>query len=96
MRETYLTYLNRNDVEAAALTDEEISSTVEASLAMQGRGETVIEPRTHLEPRSGVEGHFNVLRGWIGGELDVAGRVSVGTPQRDPHGRGVHVQQESP
>jgi alanine dehydrogenase len=78
MRETYLTYLNRIDVEAAALSDEEIISTIEASLAMQGRGETVIEPRTHLEPRSGVEGHFNVLRGWIGGELDVAGVKVVG------------------
>jgi alanine dehydrogenase len=39
---------------------------------MQGRGETVVEPRTHLEPRSGAAGHFNVLRGWIGGELGPA------------------------
>ena len=67
MREIYLTYLNRADVAAAALSDAEILATIEASLAMQGRGETVIEPRTHLEPRSGVAGHFNVLRGWIGG-----------------------------
>ena len=77
MREIYLTYLNRADVEAAALTDAEILATIEASLAMQGRGETVIEPRTHLEPRSGVAGHFNVLRGWIGGGLDVAGVISA-------------------
>lgn len=67
MREIYLTYLNQADVEAAALSDGEILAAIEASLAMQGRGETVIEPRTHLEPRSGVAGHFNVLRGWIGG-----------------------------
>ena len=31
-------------------------------LAEQGRGKTVIEPRTHLFPR-GANGHFNVLRG---------------------------------
>jgi ornithine cyclodeaminase/alanine dehydrogenase-like protein (mu-crystallin family) len=31
-------------------------------LADQGRGHTVIEPRTHLFPR-GANGHFNVLRG---------------------------------
>ena len=67
MREIYMTYLNRADVEAAALSDAEILATIEGSLAMQGRGETVIEPRVHLEPRSGVAGHFNVLRGWIGG-----------------------------
>jgi alanine dehydrogenase len=78
MREIYLTYLNRLDVEAAALTDEEIIAAIEASLAMQGRGETVIEPRTHLEPKSGAEGHFNVLRGFIGGEIGLAGVKVVG------------------
>ena len=36
--ELYLTYLNRHDIEAAALADEEIIATIEASLAMQGRG----------------------------------------------------------
>ena len=33
----------------------------------QGLGETVIEPRVHLHPNPAVEGHFNVLRGAIGG-----------------------------
>ena len=78
MRELYLTYLSRGDVVAAALADEEIIAAIEASLAMQGRGETVIEPRTHLEPKSGAEGHFNVLRGFIGGEIDAAGVKVVG------------------
>jgi alanine dehydrogenase len=78
MRELYLTYLNRQDVAAAALGDTEILATIEASLAMQGRGETVIEPRTHLEPKAGVEGHFNVLRGFIGGEVGLAGVKVVG------------------
>jgi alanine dehydrogenase len=49
MREIYLTYLNRADVEAAALSDAEILATIEGSLAMQGRGETVIEPRMTRE-----------------------------------------------
>jgi ornithine cyclodeaminase len=44
MRELYLRYLNRQDIEAAALADEEIIAAIEASLAMQERGETVIEP----------------------------------------------------
>ena len=78
MREIYLTYLNRLDIEAAALADEEIIATIEASLAMQGRGETVIEPRVHLEPKSAAEGHFNVLRGFIGGEIGMAGVKVVG------------------
>ena len=78
MRELYLTYLNRLDVEAAALADEETIATVEAALAMQGRGETVIEPRVHLEPNAGAEGHFNVLRGAIGGAIGLAGVKVVG------------------
>lgn len=78
MKPIYITYLNRLDIEAAMLSDAEILAAIESSLAMQWRGETVIEPRMHLEPRAGVEGHFNVLRGWIGGEIDAAGVKVVG------------------
>ncbi len=78
MQPIYITYLNRFDIEAAALDDDEILAAIEASLAMQGRAETVIEPRVHLEPKAGAEGHFNVLRGWIGGEIDAAGVKIVG------------------
>jgi alanine dehydrogenase len=78
VREIYLTYLNRLDVAAAALADGEIIGAIEAALAMQGRGETVIEPRVHLEPNAGAEGHFNVLRGAIGGDIGLAGVKVVG------------------
>jgi alanine dehydrogenase len=78
MRPIYITYLNRLDIEAVGLTDGEILEAIEESLAMQGKGETAIEPRVHLEPRAGVEGHFNVLRGWIGGDVDRAGVKIVG------------------
>lgn len=74
----YITYLNRFDIETLALSDAEILAAIEQSLAMQGRGETVIEPRMHIEPRAGADGHFNVLRGWIGGEVDAAGVKVVG------------------
>ncbi|QGX96863.1 ornithine cyclodeaminase family protein [Roseovarius faecimaris] len=74
----YLDYLNRFDVEALHLTDAEILSAVEDGLRMQGAGDTSIEPRMHIRPRAGVEGHFNVLRGWIGGEIDSAGTKVVG------------------
>ncbi len=74
----YIDYLSRSEIEDVALTDEEILVAVENGLAMQGRGETVVEPRTHIEPRAGVAGHFNVLRGWIGGAVDSAGVKVVG------------------
>jgi ornithine cyclodeaminase len=68
----YVTYLNRFDIEAMKISDEEILSAIEEQLAAQGRREAVIEPRTHLEP--GVaRGHFNILRGSLGGQVDSAG-----------------------
>ena len=78
MPPVYFDYLNRFDIEDLALTDAEILAAIEDSLTMLGRGETEIEPRTHIRPRAGVEGHFNVLRGWIGGEIDSAGVKVVG------------------
>ena len=73
----YITYMNRLDVEALALADDEILAAVESGLAAQGRGESVLEPRVHLEP--GVaRGHFNVLRGSLGGDVDSAGVKVVG------------------
>ncbi len=73
----YIAYLNRLDIDELKITDDEILVAIEASLASQGRGETVIEPRVHLEP--GVaNGHFNVLRGAIKAPIDSAGVKIVG------------------
>ena len=72
-----ITYLNGPDVAALALSDDEILAAVEAALAAQGRGETVIEPRVHLVPESSAKGHFNVLRGYVK-PLGVAGVKIVG------------------
>jgi len=74
----YVDFLNRFDVEALKLTDTEILDAITGSLMMQGNSETSIEPRMHIEPRAGVDGHFNVLRGWIGGDIDSAGTKVVG------------------
>lgn len=74
----YLDYLNRYDIEAIGFADDELLAAVERGLVMQGNGETEIEPRTHIHPRAEVEGHFNVLRGWIGGEIAAAGVKVVG------------------
>jgi ornithine cyclodeaminase len=75
--ELHLTYLNRPDVAALALSDDEILDAVEAGLLAQGNGETVIEPRVHLRPDESFRGHFNVLRGYIA-PLALAGIKVVG------------------
>ncbi len=78
MKPVYISFLNGLDVEALAITDEEILQAIETSLAAQGRGECVIEPRMHLAPKAGVDGHFNVLRGAIGAPINLAGVKVVG------------------
>src|SRR3546814_19907542 len=60
------TYLSGPDIAALALTDDEILTAVERGLTEQGLGQSVIEPRVHLEPGPAFRGHFTVLRGYIG------------------------------
>ncbi len=73
MRPIYISFLNGLDIAALAMTDDEILAAIETSLAAQGRGETVIEPRMHLKPDAKIHGHFNVLRGAIGAPVNHAG-----------------------
>jgi alanine dehydrogenase len=77
MKPIYIDYLNALDIDALALTDAEILGAIETSLAAQGNGETVIEPRVHLEPDATFNGHFNVLRGYVA-PLNLAGVKIVG------------------
>ncbi|PTE07840.1 ornithine cyclodeaminase family protein [Mesorhizobium helmanticense] len=77
MKPIYIDYLNALDIEALAMTDAEIIAAVEAGLVAQGNGQTVIEPRVHLEPDPSFHGHFNVLRGYVA-PLDAAGVKIVG------------------
>ncbi len=77
MDEISFTYLNGPDIARLAMTDDEILAAVEGGLRAQGRGETVIEPRVHLQPDPAFRGHFNVLRGYLA-PLNLAGVKIVG------------------
>jgi alanine dehydrogenase len=77
MREIHFTYLGGPDIEALAMTDDEILGAVEDGLRAQGQGQAVIEPRMHLIPDKAFNGHFNVLRGYLA-PLGVAGVKIVG------------------
>jgi alanine dehydrogenase len=78
MPDIHITYLNGPDIAQLAITDQEILDAIESSLGAQGRGSCVIEPRMHLAPKAGVDGHFNVLRGAIGAPINLAGVKVVG------------------
>ncbi len=77
MKSIFMHYLSGPDVNALAMSDDEIIAAVEAGLLAQGRGETVIEPRVHLIPDPSFYGHFNVLRGYVA-PLKLAGVKIVG------------------
>lgn len=70
-------YLGQPEIEKIALSNEEILEAIESGLVAAGNGQTVIEPRVHLKPNPSVDGHFNVLRGYIA-PLDYAGVKIVG------------------
>jgi alanine dehydrogenase len=78
MQAVHIHYLNGPDIASMGITDAEVLQAIESSLASQGRGECVIEPRVHLNPRAGADGHFNVLRGAIGAPIHMAGVKVVG------------------
>lgn len=77
MNQIDFTYLSGPDIERLAMSDREILDAVEGGLRAQGLGQTVIEPRVHLEPDPAFKGHFNVLRGYIA-PLGLAGVKIVG------------------
>jgi alanine dehydrogenase len=77
MPEINFTYLSGPDIDRLEMTEDEILNAVEGGLRAQGRGQTVIEPRVHLEPDPAFRGHFNVLRGYIA-PLAMAGVKIVG------------------
>lgn len=72
-----LHYLSGPDIDRLAMSDEEIMAAVEDAIRAQGEGRTVLEPRVHLKPDPEVEGHFNVLRGYVA-PLGFAGVKVVG------------------
>ena len=72
-----ITYLNGEDIENLALSNDEILVAVEAGLLAAGKGQTVIEPRMHLTANPEFNGHFNVLRGYVA-PLNMAGVKIVG------------------
>lgn len=77
MSAIYIDYLNALDIDELAMSDAEILAAVETGLVAQGSGQTVIEPRVHLEPDPAFKGHFNVLRGYVA-PIDTAGVKIVG------------------
>lgn len=51
----------------------ELIGIAEKGLAAHGKREVVLPPKSHIEIDDRVNGHFNVLPGWAGDGIDLAG-----------------------
>ncbi len=58
-------YLGKPEIDKVALSNAEILAAIEQGLIAAGNGKTVIEPRVHLTPDPNINGHYNVLRGYV-------------------------------
>jgi alanine dehydrogenase len=70
-------YLGKPEIDAFALTNDEILNAIEQGLIAAGQGKTVVEPSMHLTPVSAFNGHFNVLSGYVE-PLNYAGVKVIG------------------
>jgi alanine dehydrogenase len=65
--------LTRAEVAGLMPEARELIRIVETGLAAHGRGQVVLPPKSHIEIDDRVNGHFNVLPGWAGDGIDLAG-----------------------
>ena len=66
MRQISLRFLNRAQVEALLPESDALVDIIEAGLRAHGSGETVLPPKGHLMLDHLVNGHFNILSGYVG------------------------------
>jgi alanine dehydrogenase len=65
-RQISLRFLNRAQVDSLLPVARELVGIIEAGLRAHGRGETVLPPKSHLVLDHLVNGHFNILSGYVG------------------------------
>lgn len=61
-----LRFLNRSEVESLLPADDELVSVVESGLRAHGLRDTVLPPKAHLVLDHLMNGHFNILSGYVG------------------------------
>jgi alanine dehydrogenase len=66
MHQISLRFLNRAQVEGLLPAADELVGVIESGLHAHGSGETVMPPKAHLVLDHLVNGHFNILSGYVG------------------------------
>lgn len=70
-------FLSKEEVESLDLGNDRVVAEIERGLEAHGNGEVVMPPKDHLELEPRYEGHYNLLKGYVG-PIDVAGVKVIG------------------
>lgn len=73
----WIRFLSGPDIDLLGLRNAEIIDAVEGAVRAHGEGSAVAPPRVHLIPDNDGAGHFNVLRGHLGGRRDPVSGIKV-------------------
>ena len=66
MNQISLRFLNRAQVESLLPAPRDLVAVIEQGLHAHGAGKTVLPPKAHLVLDHLVNGHFNILSGYVG------------------------------
>jgi ornithine cyclodeaminase len=73
-----LLFLSRDDIAGLNLAMDDVMHVVDEGLRLHAAGEVVLPPKHHLSLEAQHNGHFNILPGYAGGGVDVAGVKVIG------------------
>jgi ornithine cyclodeaminase len=72
-----LRFLSKEEFDSLALDYDRVVEEIERGLEAHGNDDVVMPPKDHLELEPIYEGHYNVLKGYVG-PIDVAGVKVIG------------------
>ena len=72
-----LIFLSKEEFESLNLDNDRVVEEIERGLEAHGNGNVVMPPKDHLELEPTYEGHFNLLKSYVG-PIDVAGVKVIG------------------
>jgi len=72
-----LLFLSKEEVDSLDIPNDRIVEEIEKGLEAHGNDDVVMPPKDHLELEPKYEGHYNLLKGYVG-TIDVAGVKVIG------------------
>jgi ornithine cyclodeaminase len=71
------TFLSKEEIDSLELSNDRIVEEIERGLEAHGNDDVVMPPKDHLKLEPRYEGHYNILKGYVG-PIDTAGVKVIG------------------